>query len=173
MRSMRFALACLATAAALAIAAPAALAAPPTVVEKHGVHVLDIPAFIDCGEAVLDYHLVVRRTITERYDKAGELLRWELSSHYKATLADPVSGLVIRDDGSRKLVDDVVRQQTTITGGAHHVTWPGRGLVFGETGRVGYDWNGTPDDFDDDVLVFAAGIHQDAQAHELLCSILP
>ena len=61
---------------------------------------------------------------------------------------------------------------TTIVGGAHRVTWPGHGLVFGEVGRVVYDWNGTPDDFDDDYLVFAAGIHQDSMARDLLCELV-
>ena len=150
-------------------AVPAAGAAP--VVERNVRLSIDVPAFLVCGDTSLDYHLEVRRTIAEYYGADGVLVRWDLHAHYFATLTDRDSGLVIRDDGTRRVTDDFRTMTTTVVGGAHHVTWPGGGLVFGEVGRLVFDWNGTPDNFDDDYLVFAAGIHQDAQVQALICSI--
>lgn len=172
MSSIRFAVAGVTATLLLVLGIAPVLASQPAVIERNGTHVVDIPGFVACSTTSLDYHLVVRRTITERYGRDGELTRWELSSVYAATLTDPASERVVRDDGTRRITDDYVRQQTTIVGGAHHVTAPGLGLVFGEVGRVVYDWNGTPDDFDDDVQVFAAGIHQDAEAVVRICSIV-
>jgi hypothetical protein len=50
------------------------------------------------------------------------------------------------------------------------VAW--RRLVFGELGRLVYDWNGTPDNFDDDVLLWARGIHTEATLVEDICAVL-
>ena len=60
-------------------------------------------------------------------------------------------------------IDDYVAQTSTLVRGSHHVTVPGHGLVFGETGRVVTDWNGTtPDENeDDDFELFSAGLHGD------------
>jgi hypothetical protein len=171
MRSIRTLLAGASLLVLFALTATPALAKAP-VVERNVHRTVDTPGFLQCGTTALDYHLDVRRTITEFYDASGALVRWELRAHYKATLTEPTTGLVIHDDGSRKITDDFRRSQTTYVGGAHHVTWPGHGLVFGEVGRVVYDWNGTPDDFDADELVFAAGIHQDAMARDLLCGLV-
>src|SRR5687767_6274962 len=122
----------LAVVALLTVSVGAAAAGTREVVEKNvDVH-REIDGFITCGDTSLDYVVDVRRTITETYADDGSLLRWEANVHYTATLTDPVSGLVIRDDGSRRVLDDFPREQTVVTGGAHHVTWPGGGLVFGE-----------------------------------------
>jgi hypothetical protein len=172
MHSIRFLMLGVGLSAMFLVTASPVLATAPVVIERNVFRTVDTPAFLQCGNIALDYHLDVRRTITEFYDPSGAIVRWEAHAHYKATLTEPTSGLVIRDDGSRKITDDSRRSRTTVVGGAHHVTWPGHGLVFGEVGRVVYDWNGTPDDFDDDDLVFAAGIHQDSMARDLLCELV-
>jgi len=61
-------------------------------------------------------------------------------------------------------IDDYVAMTSTLVRGSHHVTVPGYGIVFGETGRVVTDWNGTiPDENeDDDFDIFIAGLHGDA-----------
>jgi hypothetical protein len=170
MRSIRVLVVAALAIAALTVTALPTLAASPSV--ERVQRVIDIPGFFDCGAVSLDYHLEVRRTTTEFRDGAGALVRWVSHAQYSALLREPVSGLVIHDDGTRTITDDVRKNRTTIVGGAHHVTWPGHGLVFGEVGRIVLDWNGTPDDFDDDDLVFAAGIHQDSMARDLLCELV-
>lgn len=158
--------ACLAAAGPI----PAVAAAP---VAERNVHVTrDIPAFIDCGAVALDYHVDVRRTISEYFDAEGNLVRWVANVHYFGSITNPVTGVSASDDGARIIVDDFRAQQSTITGGAHHMTWPGGGLVFGELGRLVYGWNDTPDNFDDDVLLYARGIHNEAQLVEQLCAVL-
>jgi hypothetical protein len=170
MRSIRTLLAGALATTALTVCSLPALAAAPSV--ERVERVIDIPGFFDCGALSLDYHLEVRRTTTEFRDGEGAVVRWVSQAHYTATLMVPGSRLIIHDDGTRMITDDVRKQRTTVVGGAHHVTWPGHGLVFGEVGRVVYAWNGTPDDFDDDYLVFAAGIHQDSMARDLLCELV-
>ena len=171
MRTTRFlamTLGCLAT---LAVTIGPALAAAPVVIQRNVPVHREIPGFMTCGSVSLDYVLDVKRTITESYDAAGNIVRWDLYARYFATLTDPVSGLVIRDDGARRVTDDYRAGTTTGMGGVHHVTWPGDGMVFGVAGREVLDWNGTPpeENEDDDVRVFQAGL---AQAQELICSIL-
>ena len=58
-------------------------------------------------------------------------------------------------------IDDYVARTSTLVRGSHHVTVPGYGIVFGETGRLVSDWNGTtPDESeDDDFVIFEAGLH--------------
>jgi hypothetical protein len=161
----------LAAAASLLMAAAPAQAAAPT--GDRNVHlVLDFEDFFDCGSFGLDYHLEVTRTIIEYTDGDGDLVKWAAHALYFATFTREGSDVVIIDNGSRHIVDDYRKQQSTIFGGAHHITWPGGGLVFAEVGRLVFDWNGTPDNFDDDVLVQAAGIHQDPQVVEILCSLV-
>lgn len=154
----------------LGIAATPALAAAPVVVQRNATVHREIPAFMSCGNVSLDYVLDATRTITETYDADGTLLRWDLYAHYFATLTDPVSGLVIRDDGARRVTDDYLAETTTGMGGVHHLTWPGHGMVFGVAGREVIDWSGTPPDVneDDDVRVFQAGL---ADSQSLICSI--
>jgi hypothetical protein len=153
------------------VAAPAALAVAP-VGERNELVARDIPGFIDCGTVALDYHVDVRRTISEYFDNDGNLVRWVANVHYFGTVTNPETGLVATDNGARMIVDDFRTQQSTITGGAHHVTWPGGGLIFGELGRLVFDWNGTPENFDDDVLRYARGIHTEAQLVEDICAVL-
>jgi hypothetical protein len=152
-----------AAALTLATVTPVAADAPQVVGERHFEVVRDIPGFIDCGDFVLDYHVEVFRTITEFYDRDGNLVRAHFDIHYKGTVTDSVTGLVARDDGSRMFIDDYVAQTSTLVRGSHHVTVPGYGIVFGETGRVVTDWNGTtPDESeDDDFELFSAGLHGD------------
>ena len=152
-----------ALALALGIAVPVSAAPPQVVGERHTEVVRDIPAFIDCGDFVLDYHVEVFRTITEFYDRDGNLVRAHFDIHYKGTVTNSVTGLVARDDGSRMFIDDYVAQTSTLVRGSHHVTVPGYGIVFGETGRLVTDWNGTtPDESeDDDFVLFEAGLHGD------------
>ena len=160
--------ACLLTALALAlgIAVPVSAASPQVVGERHFEVVRDIDGFIDCGDCVLDYHVEVFRTITEFYDNDGNLVRAHFDIHYKGTVTNAETGLVARDDGSRMFIDDYVAQTSTLVRGSHHVTVPGYGIVFGETGRLVTDWNGTtPDESeDDDFVIFSAGLHGDAAA---------
>jgi hypothetical protein len=155
----------LVAAIALTIAAvtPVAANAPVVVGERH-VHVVrDIPGFLDCGDFLLDYHVEVRRTITDFFDVDGNLTRTMFDIHYKGTLTNTVTGLVARDDGSRMFIDDHVAQTTTLVRGSHHITVPGKGLIFAETGRVVWDWNGTPIDVNDadDIEIFRSGLHDD------------
>ena len=145
--------------------APVAAAAPVVEV-RHFEVTRDIPGFIDCGDYALDYHVDVFRTITEFYDADGSLDRVMFDIHYKGTLTNSISGLVARDDGSRMFIDDYDAQTTTLVRGSHHVTVPGWGIVFGETGRMVWDWNGTPieENEDDDVEIFRSGLHGDPAA---------
>jgi hypothetical protein len=154
----------------LAVAATPVLAAAPVVIERNAPVHREIPGFISCGTVSLDYVLDAKRTITESYDAEGNLVRWELHARYFATLTDPVSGLVIHDDGARRVTDDYVAETTTGVGGVHHLTWPGAGILFGVTGREVLEWNGTPpeENEDDDVRVFQAGLSTNV---ELICSI--
>lgn len=154
----------------VAASAAPALAAAPTV-ERAEVN-FTIPDFLDCGGSTLAYHALVRRSISEYRDADGNLVRWVANVHYAGSVINTTTGLSATDSGARIIEDDFRRQQTTITGGAHHVTWPGGGLVFGEIGRLTFDWNGTPDNFDDDVLAYAAGIHQEPEIQQLLCAVL-
>ena len=121
------------------------------------------PGFIDCGDYLIDYHVEVFRTITEFYDADGNLVRAHFDIHYQGTLTNAETGLVARDDGSRMFIDDYVAMTSTLVRGSHHVTVPGYGIVFGETGRVVWDWNGTtPDENeDDDFELFRSGLHGD------------
>jgi hypothetical protein len=157
--------------AALTVAAMPALAAGPVVIERNTPVHREITDFITCGSVTLDYVLDVKRTITESYDSDGNLVRWDLHARHFATLTDPVSGLVIHDDGARRVTDDYVAGTTTGIGGVHHLTWPGAGIVFGVAGREVLDWNRTPpeENEDDDVRVFQAGLNTNV---ELICSIL-
>ena len=166
-RSISVALGCL---AALACSVAPALAAAPIVIQRNAPIHREIPDFITCGDVTLDYVLDAKRTITESYDTFGNLIRWDLHARYFATLTDPISGLVIRDDGARRVTDDYEAATTTGTGGVHHLTWPGAGILFGVAGREVLDWNGTPPDVneDDDVRVFQAGLSTNV---ELICSI--
>ena len=127
----------LVAAAALTLAAvtPVAAGAPQVVGERHFEVVRDIPGFIDCGDYLIDYHVEVFRTITEFYDADGNLVRAHFDIHYKGTLTNAETGLVARDDGSRMFIDDYVAMTSTLVRGSHHVTVPGYGIVFGETGR--------------------------------------
>jgi hypothetical protein len=170
MRSIRLLLASALATTVLALCALPALATAPSV--ERVLRVVHTPGFFDCGGVSLDYHLEVRRTTTEFRDGDGALVRWVSQAHYSAILSVPGSSLIIHDDGTRTITDDIRKNRTTIVGGAHHVTWPGHGLVFGEVGRIVSDFNDTPDDFDDDYVVFAAGIHQDSMARDLLCELV-
>jgi hypothetical protein len=147
----------------LASVTPVAAAAPQVVGERHFEVVRDIAGFINCGDYVLDYHVEVFRTITEFYDNDGNLVRAHFDIHYKGTVTNAETGMVARDDGSRMFIDDYVAQTSTLVRGSHHVTVPGYGIVFGETGRAVSDWNGTtPDESEeDDFVIFSAGLHGD------------
>ena len=170
MRTIRSILLALGGLVAMTVAALPVLAAGPVVIERNAPIHREIPGFITCGSVSLDYVLDAKRTITESYDPAGNLVRWELHARYFATLTDPVSGLVIHDDGARRVTDDYLAGTTTGVGGVHHLTWPGMGILFGVAGREVLDWNGTPPDEneDDDVRVFQAGLSSNV---ELFCSI--
>jgi hypothetical protein len=154
-----------ALALSLALVAPVAAAAP-AVEARHFEVTRDVPGFLDCGDYLLDYHVDVFRTITEFFDADGSLDRVTYDIHYKGTLTNATTGLVARDDGSRMFIDDYDAWTTTLVRGSHHVTVPGHGLVFAETGRMVWDWNGTTidEDEDDDIELFRAGLHGDPGA---------
>ena len=170
MRTIRSFFLALGSVVALMVAATPAFAAGPVVIERNAPVHREITGFISCGTVTLDYVLDAKRTITESYDTDGNLVRWDLHTRYFATLTDPVSGLVIHDDGARRVTDDYLAETTTGVGGVHHLTWPGSGILFGMTGREVLDWNGTPpeENEDDDVRVFQAGLNTNV---ELICSI--
>lgn len=152
---------------ALSLAAVAPVAADaPNVEVRHFEVTRDIPGFIDCGDYLIDYHVDVSRTITEFFDADGSLDRVMYDIHYKGTVTNATSGLVARDDGSRMFIDDYDAWTTTLVRGSHHVTVPGYGLVFAETGRMVWDWNGTPieENEDDDIEIFRSGLHGDSGA---------
>jgi len=153
-------------AGAIALAALVAPASPVLATAPAGDRnvevVRDIPAFFNCGSFSLDYHVEIRRTISEYYAADGSLVRWEVNAHYIQSLTNPVSGWTITDTGSRRVIDDYRHMQTIVVGGAHTLTYPGHGLVFAEVGRLVFGWNGTPpEEFDDDFLTLIAGIHDD------------
>lgn len=135
MRKIRSILVVLVGLAGLTVAAAPVLAAGPVVIERNAPVHREIADFIVCGSVTLDYVLDAKRTITESYDADGNLVRWDLHARYFATLTDPVSGLVIHDDGARRVTDDYEAGTTTGTGGVHHLTWPGAGILFGVAGR--------------------------------------
>ena len=170
MRTIRSLFLAFGSVVALMVAATPAFAAGPVVIERNAPVHREITDFITCGTVTLDYVLDAKRTITESYDAEGRLVRWELHARYFATLTDPVSGLVIHDDGARRVTDDYVAETTTGVGGVHHLTWPGSGILFGVAGREVLEWNGTPpeENEDDDVRVFQAGLSTNV---ELICSI--
>ena len=170
MRTIRSILLPLAALAALTVAAMPVLAAGPVVIQRNAPVHREITDFIACGSVTLDYVLDAKRTITESYDTDGSLVRWELHARYFATLTDPVSGLVIHDDGARRVTDDYVAETTTGVGGVHHLTWPGAGILFGVAGREVIEWNGTPpeENEDDDIRVFGAGLSTNVES---ICSI--
>ena len=170
MRTIRSILIALGGLAALTVAAVPVLAAGPVVIQRNAAIHREITDFITCGSVTLDYVLDSKRTITESYDTDGNLVRWELHARYFATLTDPVSGLVIHDDGARRVTDDYEAETTTGVGGVHHLTWPGAGILFGVAGREVLHWNGTPpeENEDDDVHVFQAGLSTNV---ERICSI--
>ena len=170
MRTIRSILLALGGLAAMTVAPVPALAAGPVVIQRNALVHREIPGFFTCGSVTLDYVLDAKRTITESYDADGNIVRWDLHARYFATLTDPVSGLVIHDDGARRVTDDYRAETTTGTGGVHHLTWPGAGILFGVAGREVLDWNGTPpeENEDDDVSVFQAGLNTNV---ELICSI--
>ena len=170
MRTIRSTLLALVALVALTIAAVPVLAAAPVVIQRNAPIHREITAFFTCGSVTLDYVLDAKRTITESYDTDGNLVRWDLHARYFATLTDPISGLVIHDDGARRVTDDYLAETTTGVGGVHHLTWPGAGILFGVAGREVLEWSGTPPDVneDDDVRVFGAGLSTNA---ELVCSI--
>jgi len=151
---------------ALTLSVVAPVAAAPVVEQRHVQVVRDIPGFLDCGDYLIDYHVEVQRTITDFVDSNGNLVRTTIDIHYKGTLTNRTTGLVARDDGSRMFIDDWLRGTTTLVRGSHHVTLPGQGLVFAETGRLVWSWNGTPPDVNDgdDVEVFRSGLHGDVAA---------
>jgi hypothetical protein len=150
----------LALTAFLPLASPALATAP--VGDRNEEVVRDFPGFIDCGSFSLDYHAEILRTISERYDVDGALVRWEAHAHYFESLTNAGTGWSVTDVGARRVIDDYRHMQTIVVGGAHTITYPGHGMVFGEVGRLVFDWNGTPpEDFDDDVLTLIAGIHDD------------
>lgn len=156
-------IALLAAVAALVAGAPAAQAAQPVVVEKNATvtrHFAGIPM---CDGFTVTLHYDVRRTVTEYYDKSGDLTRVVLNIHYVGTWTNDETGESISNRGTRHITEDFVDQTTTETGALRHMTAPGEGIVLHETGRIVYDWNGTPDDFDDDFIAFIAGPHQDLE----------
>lgn len=170
MRSIQSIILALGGLAGLSLAAMPVLAAGPVVIERNAPVHREIHGFMACGSVTLDYVLDAKRTIAESYDTDGNLVRWDLHARYFATLTDPVGGLVIHDDGARRVTDDYVAETTTGTGGVHHLTWPGAGMLFGVAGREVLDWSGTTPDVneDDDVRVFQAGLNTNV---ELICSI--
>lgn len=146
--------------ALVSLASPVLATAP--VGDRNVKVVRDIPGFIDCGSFSLDYHVEIRRTISEYYDTDGSLVRWELNAHYFESLTNPETGWTVTDVGARRVIDDYRQMQTIVLGGAHTITYPGHGIVFGEVGRLVFDWNGTPpEEYDDDVVALVAGIHDD------------
>jgi hypothetical protein len=152
---------------ALSLAAVAPVAAAAPVVEVRHVEVSrDIPGFIDCGDYLIDYHVDVVRTITEFRDADGSLDRVTFNIRYKGTVTNATTGLVATDDGTRMFIDDYDAQTTTLVRGSHHVTVPGWGIVFGETGRIVWDWNGTPveENDGDDIEIFRSGLHGEVSA---------
>ncbi|MCV0402607.1 MAG: hypothetical protein K5924_02730 [Chloroflexi bacterium] len=160
-----------ATAVALALTgllAGQTLAAKPDVVEKHRAFTRSFEV-ADCGAFTLTGTFDIVRTVTHRYDRDGNLVRTTYLIRYDGLVyntADPSKA--VRDDGHRTVIDDHVRGVTRDGGGAHHVTLPGEGLVFGQAGMIVWHWNGTPDDSDDYPFKFAG--HTDE--HWALCDYL-
>ena len=152
-----------AAAAFLAAVVPTAYARKPVVLEKNITltrHFAGIPICEDFT-VTLDYD--VRRTVTEYYNKRGNLVRLTSNIHYVGTWTNDETGESIDNRGVRHITDDFTDGTTTETAVLRHMTARGEGIVLHESGRVVYDWNGTPENFDDDFITFIAGPHEDLE----------
>lgn len=145
------------------------MAGPPVVEEKHREFTRTFEV-ADCGEFTLTGTFDIVRTKTLRYDRDGNLVRETFIIRYDGLVYrtdDPSRS--VADNGHRTVINDYRRGQTLDLGGAHHVTLPGKGLVFGQAGLIIWDWAGTPDDDEDDYPFRFAG-HTDE--HDVLCDHL-
>ena len=120
---------------------------------------------------VADY--VIRRTLVGHLDQDGNLVRVVFNIWFDGTLTNSVTGESVRNWGHRMIVEDA-RTQTSSEAGGKRATAPGEGVILLDAGRLVLDWNGTPENFDDDQLVFVAGPHQaDVEGDTgALCAVL-
>lgn len=154
----------------LALTGAQAVAAPPAVIAKNEVVTSSFP--VDFCEFAVQGDYVVRRTLTEYYGEHGKVVRFVFNIRFEGTLTNTATGTSVRSTGHRLIVDDV-RRERTIEAGVQLASAPGTGVVLLDAGRLVFDWNGTPDNFDDDELVFVAGPHEELSGETAeLCATL-
>jgi hypothetical protein len=91
---------------------------------------------------------------------------------FEGTLTNPARGESVRSRGHRLIVDNF-RTGTTSESNGRVVTAPGGGAILNDSGRIVWDWNGTPDNFDDDVVDFMAGPLEGFRGEtDALCQVL-
>lgn len=143
MRNHRFIRAALAATALVGLLAGPALAGRPDQVERH--HASSIGPFNlgSCGDFDLYGRWDRVRSVTDHYDRAGNLVRSTIIVRYVGEISNGSdSTKYVVDRGHRTIIDDWVNEVTYDLGGAHHVTLPGHGIVYAQAGRQVWDWIG-------------------------------
>ena len=149
-----------AVAGALAVTAAAAT---PVVVQKHAELTRHFTSLPLCPGFTVSATFAVTRTDTLYYDGNGNLVREVFDVKFDGTWSNDSTGATLQNNGTRHITDDYVTQTTTEDGVLRHITVAGTGIVLHQSGRSVVSWSGTPPPaFDDDVVIFQAGPHQDA-----------
>jgi hypothetical protein len=163
MRNLARTLAPLVGAAVACALAGTAAAATPVVVQKQAQLTRHFNALPLCQDFTVSATFAVTRTDTLYYDNDGNLVREVLDVRFDGTWSNDSTGASLQNSGTRHITDDYVTQTTTEDGVLRHITVAGSGIVLHQSGRSVVSWNGTPPpDFGDDVVIFQAGPHQDA-----------
>ena len=116
-----------------------------------------------CTDFTVSATFDVTRTDTLYYDNVGTLVREVLNVKFVGNWTNDSTGTALRNTGTRHITDNYLTQTSTEDGVLRHITVAGEGIVLHQSGRSVVSWNGTPPPaFDDDVLIFEAGPHQDS-----------
>jgi len=139
-----------------------ATAATPVVAEKQAHFTRAFGGLPLCSGFTVSATFEVTRTDTLYFDNGGTLVREVLNVKFDGTWSNDSTGTSLHNQGTRHITDNFVTQTSTEDGALRHVTVGGQGIVLHESGRIVFGWSGTaPPAFDDDVVIFMAGPHQD------------
>jgi hypothetical protein len=139
-----------------------ATAATPVVAEKQAHFTRAFGGLPLCPGFTVSATFEVTRTDTLYYDSDGTLVREVLNVKFDGTWSNDSTGTALHNRGTRHITDNYLTQTSTEDGVLRHVTVAGTGIVLHESGRIVFGWSGTaPPAFDDDVVIFEAGPHQD------------
>ena len=150
---------------AAVVGAPAgtAAAATPVVVQKQAQLTRHFTALPLCPGFTVSATFAVTRTDTLYYDVSGNLVREVFDVRFDGAWTNDATGASLQNSGTRHITDDYITQTTTEDGVLRHITVAGTGIVLHQSGRTVVSWSGTPPpDFGDDVVIFQAGPHEDA-----------